>query len=170
MVELKTLSKEAIPSALQKAKQYRLLNEPQEARSICMDILAVEPDNQDALITLLLALTDSFSESVNPAFTQAKEVILQLDTSYCKAYYSGIIYERRAKAHLRKGGPGAGQVAYDWLTKALSAYKNAIEGCDPDNQDAVLRWNSCARMMNENPDVKQVVDDAGPLILDAFEI
>ena len=170
MVELKTLSKEAVPSALQKAKQYRLLNEPQESRSICMDILAVDPDNQQALITLLLALTDGFTESVNPAFTQAQEVVLQLDTSYCKAYFSGIIYERRAKAHMKQGGPGAGQVAYDWLTKALSAYKNAIDGCDPDNQDSVLRWNSCARMMNENPDVREVHADAGPLILDAFEI
>ena len=37
MPELKQLHKEAIPSALEKAERYRLLNEPGEAESICHD-------------------------------------------------------------------------------------------------------------------------------------
>jgi len=50
MAELKRLHKDAIPAALEKAERYRLLNEPGEAESICLDILAVDPDNQRALI------------------------------------------------------------------------------------------------------------------------
>ena len=54
--ELKMLSEDAVPRALAKAERYRLLNEPGEAESICLDALAVEPANQSALTTLLLAL------------------------------------------------------------------------------------------------------------------
>ena len=58
--ELKTLHAEALPRALEKAERYRLLNEPSEAESICLDVLAIDRDNQAALVTLLLALTDQF--------------------------------------------------------------------------------------------------------------
>jgi len=58
MFELKLLTKVAVPKALERAERYRFLNEPGEAESICLDVLRVEPDNQKALITLLLALTD----------------------------------------------------------------------------------------------------------------
>ena len=64
MPELKQLHKDAIPAALEKAERYRLLNEPGEAESICLDILAVDPDNQRAIITLLLAFTDRFEKGV----------------------------------------------------------------------------------------------------------
>jgi len=61
---LKLLHKEGIPAALDKAERYRLLNEPAEAESICLDVLAIEPDHQQALITLLLALTDQFEQGI----------------------------------------------------------------------------------------------------------
>ena len=170
MVELKTLSAEGIPSALEKAKRYRLLNEPHETESICLDILAVDSGHQDALITLLLALTDKFDQDgVKPAYEEAVNVVARLTDNYCKAYHNGIICERRAKYHLRQEGPGSGAVAYDWFIKALKAYGEALSGCDPDNQDAVLRWNSCARIINTHPDVKAYDADAGEMLLDAFE-
>ena len=98
MIELKPLKTEAISAALDKAKRYRLLNEPDDAESICLDILASQPDNQEALITLLLALTDKFPHSgINPAFEQAQEVVDKLDSSYSKSYYHGVIFERRGK-------------------------------------------------------------------------
>ena len=97
MVEIKSLSKDGIPRALVMAKQYRLLNEPDEAESICLDILATEPDHQEALATLLLALTDKFSESgLNPAFNQAKEIVEKLGDSFCKSYYRCVLFERIA--------------------------------------------------------------------------
>ena len=170
MVELKALTAEAIPSALEKAKRYRLLNEPHEAESICLDILAVDADHQEALSTLLLALTDRFQQDgLKPAYEEAVKVVERLSDAYCKAYYSGIVYERRAKYHLRQEGPGSGAVAYDWFIKALKAFGEALAGCDPNNQDAVLRWNSCARIINTHPEVKEYDVGSGEMLLDAFE-
>ena len=60
MFELKPLSEKAVPRALERAERYRLLNEPAEAESICQDVLRIEPENQQALISLLPALTDQF--------------------------------------------------------------------------------------------------------------
>lgn len=170
MIELKTLKPEAISFALGKAKRYRFLNEPDDAESICLDILATEPDNQEALITLLLSLTDKFAQSgLNPSFNQAKTLVARLGTSFCKSYYMGIIYERRAKFHLKQGGPGAGASSYDWFVKAMDMYNEAQSGCDPKNQDAILRWNSCARILNTNPDVKVDETDRQEMLLDSYE-
>ena len=43
MFELKRLSADAIPAALEKALRYRLLNDPAEAESICHDVLRIVP-------------------------------------------------------------------------------------------------------------------------------
>ncbi|MEJ2056318.1 MAG: hypothetical protein P8X39_00595 [Desulfofustis sp.] len=170
MVEIKLLSKEGIPRALVMAKQYRLLNEPDEAESICLDILAADPDHLEALVTLLLALTDKFSESgLNPAFSQAKEIVDKLGDSFCKSYYLGIIFERLGKYHLKQGGPGAGTVCHDWLAKALECFEEAMTSCDPDNQDTVLRWNSCARLINNNAEIKAGGPDQAEPLLDSFD-
>jgi hypothetical protein len=170
MLTLKTIAIEAVPTALEKARQYRLLNEPNDAESICLDILAVTPDHQEALKTLLLALTDKFAVfGVSPSFEQAREIVGKLDTSHCKAYYSGIIFERRAKFHLKQGGPGAGTAAYQWLVKAMDAFNMAMTECDTKNQEAVLRWNSCARIINNNPEVHADEDRGGEMLLDPFD-
>jgi hypothetical protein len=170
MIELKKLNQEAVQASLERARQYRLLNEPFEAESICLDVLAATPGHQEALNILLLALTDKFGESgLEPAFNEAKKVIAQLDTSHCKAYFTGLIYERRAKFHLRQGGPNSGTVAHAWFTKAMDAYEEALKTCDPDNQDAVLRFNSCARIINTNPAVKPDDNSGGEMLLDPFD-
>lgn len=170
MFELKPLRPEAIPAALEKARRYRLLNEPDDAESICRDILAAEPSHQEALITLLLALTDKFAYSgLTPSFDQALGLVPQLDGSYSKSYYIGIIFERRAKYHLKTGGPGAGSAAYESLVKAMSAYSEALSGSDPKNQDAVLRWNACARILNTNPEVKADESSSREMLLDTFD-
>ena len=90
MSELKPLHKDAIPAALEKAERYRLLNEPGEAESICLDILAVDPDNQRAIITLLLAFTDRFEKGYGVSETQTKELLGRVKSEYERAYYSGI--------------------------------------------------------------------------------
>ena len=64
--ELKRIAPDSIPEALSKVERYRLLNEPSLAESICLDILAVAPENQDALISLLLARTDQFGAGGQP--------------------------------------------------------------------------------------------------------
>src|SRR5262249_20871304 len=106
--ELKTLSPEAVPRALAKAGRYRLLEEPGEAESICLDALQIEPDNHDAIVMLLLALTDQFGEDLPSVVTRAFQVAEQLNDPYERAYYTGIIWERRAKAQLRRSTIGLG--------------------------------------------------------------
>lgn len=170
MIELKPLKADAIPKALERAKRYRLLNEPDDAESICLDILACEPGHQQALITLLLALTDKFTHfGITPAFEQAKEVLSKMDDSISKSYYCGVIYERRAKFHLKQGSPGAGTAAYGWFMHAMDAYSKAILSDDSKNQEAVLRWNSCARIINTRADVKQDDADGTEMLLDSYE-
>jgi len=151
--KLKSISKEAIPSALDKARQYRLLKEPAEAESICMDILEVEPDNQQALIVRLLAITDQFELELNPAFGNARELLNRICDGYCKSYYAGIIFERRAKAHLFRGGPGSDALAYNWLRQAMEAYEEALKIRTAGNEEAILRWNACARFLMNHPEL-----------------
>jgi hypothetical protein len=170
MITLKPLKPEAFSAALDKAKRYRLLNEPDEAESICLDILESQPNHQEALITLLLALTDKFPQSgINPAFEQAQNVVDKLDSSYSKSYYNGVIFERRAKYHLKQGGPGAAVAAYDWFIKAMDSFSEALSADDPKNQEAVLRWNSCARILNSRPDIKADDSSDTEMLLDSFE-
>jgi len=171
MYELKNLSEKALPSALAKAKQYRFLGEPDGAESICLDILAVRPDHQDALILLLLALTDKFGHGeLGDSYSKAREIVDKLDDAFCKYYYIGIIFEKRAKYHLKKEGPGGGEAAYEWFVKAMAAYEKALSDCDPDNHDAVLRWNSCVRLLNDNPEIKPNDSGDADILLDPFEM
>src|SRR6202166_738848 len=123
MPELKRLHKNAIPAALEKAERYRLLNEPGEAESICLDILAVDPENQQAIVTLLLALTDRFEKGYGVSDTQAKELLARLNSAYDRAYYSGIVAERRAKVKLRQSTPDCRFQAYDLFRDAMSYFE-----------------------------------------------
>ncbi|HYY35938.1 MAG TPA: hypothetical protein VE867_06170 [Candidatus Binatia bacterium] len=150
MSELKRLHKDAIPAALEKAERYRLLNEPGEAESICLDILAVEPENQHAVITLLLALTDRFEKGYSVSETQTKELLARMKSEYDRAYYTGIVAERRAKAKLRQNTPDCRFQAYDLFRDAMIAFAEAESMRPPGNDDALLRWNTCARIIERN--------------------
>lgn len=144
MFELKRISSKAIPRALRKAERYRLLNEPREAESICLDVLLVDADNQEALVTLLLAMTDQFIESPGGEMARAKELLARLHGTYEQHYYAGIVYERWAQALLRKAAPA--HVALGWIREAMRAYEQAIAESAPGNDDAILRWNACVRI------------------------
>jgi hypothetical protein len=150
MFEFKPLSLDAIPAALEKAMRYRLLNEPAEAESISLDVLRTDPENQQALVMLLLALTDRFDKGYAVGVTQAQEILPRLRSPYEQAYYAGIICERRAKAQLHRGGPGCSFEAYDFLRDAMAWYEKAEALRPPGNDDALLRWNACARMILGN--------------------
>jgi hypothetical protein len=150
MSELKTLHKDAIYAALEKAGRYRLLNEPAEAESICLDILAVDPENQQAIVTLLLALTDRFEKGYGVSDTQAKELLARLNSAYDRAYYSGIVAERRAKVKLRQNTPDCRFQAYDLFRDAMSYFEKAEAIRPAGNDEALLRWNTCARIIERN--------------------
>ncbi len=150
MFNLKPLSKDAIPAAIEKAMRYRLLNEPGEAESICLDVLTADPHNQQALTVLLLALTDRFGKSYAASDAQVHEVLARLQGEYERAYYAGIVFERKAKARLEQGGPDSSFAAYDLLREAMKWYEKAEAIRPSGNDDALLRWNACARIISRN--------------------
>src|SRR2546423_9326387 len=145
MFELKLLSREAIPAALEKAMRYRLLNEPGEAESICHDVLRIDPENQEALVILLLAITDRFGKGYAMGALQAQELLPRIRDPYERAYYAGIICERRAKALLAQGGPGCGFEAYGYLPEAMTWFEKAEAIRPAGNDDPLLHWYACAR-------------------------
>jgi hypothetical protein len=151
MFALKTISPGAIEPALERAHRYRLLNEPTAAESICLDVLAVDPDNQQALVTLLLARTDQFTETLAPAVARARDVLPRLGDPYQRAYYAGLIAERRAKALRSSGNPGSAAMAYDAFREAMQYYDDAEQLAPAGDDEARLRWNTCARIVNDDP-------------------
>src|SRR5215510_2384686 len=80
--ELKKLSKAAIPAALERAERYRFLREPAEVECICQDVLAIEPDNRDAIVLLILALSDQFTENLVDNLDHAWSLLPRLGDEY----------------------------------------------------------------------------------------
>jgi hypothetical protein len=164
MYELKRLSREAVAPALERAERYRLLNEPVEAESICRDVLAIEPENQKALATLVLALSDQLDENLTVAFDQGRAALARLADEYDRRYYGGILCERRAKAHWRRRGPGCAALAAAWFREALAHYESAITLRRPGNDDPILRWNTCARILMAHPELAAATEPGEPIL------
>jgi len=163
--ELKPLSKDAVSKALERADRYRLLNEPAEAESICLDILAVDPDNQRALVALILAVTDQFDrDGFSVGHTKCEQLLERLQDGYERAYYAGVVCERRAKAtfHRRLAGSGT----YEWLREAMSWFEKAEALRPRGNDDALLRWNTCARILMHNPSIQPTEERSGEPFLE----
>lgn len=161
MSELKPITRDAVPAALARAEHYRLLNEPGAAESICRDVLRVEPGDQRALMTLLLSLTDQFGRPGRSRVNEAREVIESLAGEYEKAYYHGLVSERVGRAELRRGGPSAEPAAHNWLREAMTWYEKAEALRPAGNDDAILRWNACHRLLHDR--------GLGPRTEDFFE-
>jgi hypothetical protein len=145
--ELKKLHADAVPSALKKAEHYRLLNEARQAESICRDVLEVEPGHKQALITLALALSDQFGGETARLAGEAMRLLEKVPDDYERWYYSGLVLERRATSYLDSRAPGTSGWAYDWYRQAMDLYERAEERRPPGNDDAILRWNTCARII-----------------------
>jgi hypothetical protein len=141
--ELKSISMDAIPAALERAERYRLLNDPEQAESICRDVLAVDPRDQRALRTLLLAVTDQFIGGHGGGAREAHDLVARLDAPYERAYFAGVVLEREARALLARHGVQS--AAYEGFREAMEQYEKAEALRAPGNDEALLRWNSCAR-------------------------
>jgi tetratricopeptide (TPR) repeat protein len=146
--KVKSISTAGIAEAISKAELYRSLNEPEEAESICRDILAIEPQHQLALRLLGLALTDQFTGRGSDRYRETEEIFLKLDDAYERLYYTGIVHERRAKAQLSAGQPPRSLFAL--FDQALRSFAEAEKIRPAGNDDAILRWNRCVRLL-QNP-------------------
>lgn len=149
MLELKPLSKLSIPKAIIRAKHYRLLNEPWQAESICRDILTVDPGHKLALLYLILAITDQFGAAKSTSYSEAKDLCEQLTDEYERYYYRGIIEERSGKAILKRATPRVKYISYEYYRLAMAFFEKAEKIQPKGNQDAILRWNACARGIKE---------------------
>jgi hypothetical protein len=172
MDKLKKLDPRAIPSALAKAERYRFLNEPREAESICRDILATDPEGQGgsggAYAVLILAMTDLFAGAPGAGGGSLPDRVLplvtELDSPYDRAYLSGVICERWAKAELARGIQHTPpHVVYDWLARAMAHFEEAEELAPVGNEDAVLRWNSCVRILDRNREIRPRPEESGTM-------
>lgn len=157
--ELKRISSQCIPGALAKAERYRIINDPSSAESICLDVLQVDPRNGEALVTLLLAITDQLAERPAEGARRAQELLPLLDDEYKRAYYAGIVCERTAKAHLRRGTMGAGELAYHSFREAMEWYAKAEALRPAGNDEAILRWNTCARLLARDDHIRPRIEE-----------
>jgi hypothetical protein len=164
MYALKPISHNSVAGALAKAERYRLLNEPSEAESICRDVLEVDPANREARISLILALTDEFPRD-DQAFAGALAETARLDSGYDRAYYSGIIWERRAKASHDAGRLGSSRHVYEWIVKALALFEEAERLRPAGNDDPILRWNACVRFLGRHKTLGPRTEDVKEPIL-----
>ena len=151
---------QTIDGALTKARQYRSLLEPELAISICLDIFAIESNNQEALIIYILALTDTFSKvGIKQSDQRILNSIAKLESPYYQAYYKGIFHERKARGLINHSMSKS--FAYHLLLEAIGSYQVAKTLSPEDNDDAILRHNSCVRtIQNEHLEPRQDPDDA----------
>jgi tetratricopeptide (TPR) repeat protein len=152
--QLKRLSPKVLGAALERANHYRDLNQPEEAESICRDILDVDPKHQDALKTLGLALTDRFPSHWHSLFEETVRVFDELTSEYDRVYYHAVAWERLAKAHLDHNQAHNAAHAFE---HALLLYQRAQE-LAPDAADPVLRWNRCVRALQQHPDIARAIE------------
>ena len=143
--QLKAISLEGVDEALSKVELYRFLNQPEEAESICHDVLAVAPGHQLALRLLGLAITDQFTGSPTDRYADAETTFQQLSDRYERLYYMGLMHERRAKAQLQARRPPHTLLVL--LEEAMRCYEEAEKIRPTGNDDAILRWNRCVRVI-----------------------
>ncbi len=144
-----SISTASVPRALERALRYRLLNDPEQAESVCLDILAVDPDNQEALVTLILSLTDQFGTGdSHPVSAELNQYVARLASEYQRLYYRGIIFERQARAYMRR--PLGIAFAYEAFREAMDWFEKAAAIRPEADDEAILRWNACVRTIRRN--------------------
>ena len=144
-LQLKPISKDGIPEAISKAELYRYLNEPGEAESICRDILAAEPEHQNARRLLGLSISDQFKGDSSDRYSEADVTFQSLKDEYERLYYGGILQERQAKAQLAAGRPP--YTVAPLFEEALRCFEKAEAIRPHGNDDSILRWNRCVRIL-----------------------
>lgn len=146
----KKLPPGTVQAALEKAAHYRDLNQPEEAESICQDVLDAEPENQLAWRILGLAVTDRMETRHVGLLDEAIAAFGRLTDEYDRTYHTGVAWERAAKAHVER----------DELHSAATSFEHALElfgqaeALRPSSPDPVLRWNRCVRLLTRHPQLR----------------
>ncbi len=148
--ELKQLRARNLTAAVALAKHYRDLNQPEDAESICRDILEVSPGSDDAWRTLGLALTDQFPASWMTLFDDACAAFAKLSSQYERMYYTGIAWERYGKAQLVAGRANNAIHAFE---QAIRLFDKADEMGMADDPGPILHYNRCVRALTTNPEL-----------------
>src|SRR5271155_4950241 len=99
---LRKLSPTSLDAALAKAEHYRDLNQPEEAESICRDVLDVDAASQRAWKVLGLSLTDRIVSGRPGLLEEAIAAFEHLTDVYERTYHVGVAWERAAKAHMER--------------------------------------------------------------------
>src|SRR5215469_9622287 len=154
-LKLKAITQAGIPEAISKVDLYRSLNEPEEAESICRDILAVDPKHQLAVRLLGLTITDQFCGDASDRYAEAETLFQELTEHYERLYYTGLLHERRAKAQMRAGRPPHSLAPL--FAEAMRCFAEAEMIRPPGNDDSILRWNRCARLLQSHPGFREEV-------------
>ena len=149
---LKPISKGGIAEAISKVELYRYLNEPEEAESICRDILAVDPDHQLARRMLGLTITDQFTGDAADRYAEVHTIFQGLRDPYDRLYYTGLLHERRAKAQLHAGR--SAHILLPLVEEAMRCFAEAEKIRPQGNDDSILRWNRCVRLLHSRPDFR----------------
>ena len=147
---LKSISRAGIGEAIAKAELYRYLNEPEEAESICRDILSVDSGHQLARRLLGLSVTDQFTGKAGDRYAEVEEIFQGLKDDYERSYYTGLLHERRAKTQLHSGC--AAHILLPLVEQAMRCFAEAEKVRPPGNDDSLLRWNSCVRLLQSHPE------------------
>jgi tetratricopeptide (TPR) repeat protein len=148
--ELKRLADKNLGAAIELAKHYRDLNQPEEAESICRDVLDVAPENVDALRTLGLALTDRFPTAWVTLFDEACTTFKKLPSEYERVYYVGIAWERYAKAQVVAGRAHNAIHAFE---TAMAKFEEAAPLAAKDEPAPILHYNRCVRALTTDPEL-----------------
>ncbi|HEX4445146.1 MAG TPA: tetratricopeptide repeat protein [Polyangiaceae bacterium] len=151
--QLKQLPRASLDAAIAKAEHYRDLNQPEEAESICRDILDVDGAHPTAWKILGLALTDRFATGQVGLFEQAIEAFEKLPDAYDRTYHLGVAWERSAKAHAERNEAHSAVVAFE---HALELFEKA-ERMKPQSPDPILRWNRCVRLLRDDPSLRAAI-------------
>lgn len=150
---LKPLTQKNLEAAVAMAAHYRALNQPDEAESICRDVLGVAPTHEAALRTLGLALTDRLATDT-AAFDEALATFARLPAEYDRVYFAGVAWERRGKAQLAVSAHDALH-AYE---QALDHFAKAESLAPAEKPEPLLRYNCCVRALTSNPELLRELD------------
>ena len=144
--------------------RHGFIASPTSRSAQAADILATDPDNQGAIILLLLSLSDQFTDNIPENLDKAWSLLPRLKDDYLQAYYQGLLFERQARVYMRRASPGSGFSAYDLFCDAMRLYEKAARVRPPGNDEALLRWNTCARTIMSSRLQPRPIDDFRPML------